>query len=264
MTALPLAGRRVLAGKRILVTRAAHQAAKLSEGLRALGAEPVEVPVLEIQPPIDLEPLDRALRALDSYDWLILTSANAIPIIHLRRIYLDISLANFKPRIAAIGEATAQAVEVSLHLKVSLTPREYVAESLVAELAPQIAGKRVLLARAEVARDVIPDALRAAGATVDVVDAYRNVMPAAAPELLRAALGKGIDAATFTSSSSVTHLAVAAREAGIAFPFAGVRAISIGPITSQTLRELGWEPAAEASVSDIPGLTAAVDRVLRA
>jgi uroporphyrinogen-III synthase len=77
-------------------------------------------------------------------------------------------------------------------------------------------------------------------------------------------LGKGIDAATFTSSSSVTHLAAAAREAGIAFPFAGVRAISIGPITSQTLRDLGWEPAAEASVSDIPGLTAAVDRVLRA
>jgi uroporphyrinogen-III synthase len=80
--------------------------------------------------------------------------------------------------------------------------------------------------------------------------------------LLRAALEKGIDAATFTSSSSVTHLADAARAAGIAFPFAGVRAVSIGPITSQTLRELGWEPAAEATVSDIPGLIDAVGRVL--
>ena len=119
-------------------------------------------------------------------------------------------------------------------------------------------GQRFLIARAEIARDVIPDSLRAAGAGVDVVDAYRNVMPAAAPELLRTALEKGIDAAAFTSSSSVTHLAEAARAAGLAFPFAGVRAISIGPITSQTLRENNWEPAAEANPYDIPGLIAAV------
>ena len=250
MTVLPLTGRRVL------VTRAAHQAGKLSEGLRALGGEPVEVPVLEIQPPTDLAPLDRALRSLDSYDWLILTSANAVPTIHVRMSDLGIPLSKFKPRIAAVGRATTQAVELFLHLNVSLMPKEYVAESLVAELAPLIAGKRVLLARAQVARDVIPDALRAAGATIDVVDAYRNVMPKSAPELLRKALEQRIDAATFTSSSSVTHLADAARAAGIAFPFAGVHAISIGPITSQTLREHGWEPAAEAVVSDVPGLIA--------
>jgi uroporphyrinogen-III synthase/uroporphyrinogen III methyltransferase/synthase len=131
-------------------------------------------------------------------------------------------------------------------------------------MVDEVAGKKILLARAEIARDVIPDALRAAGATVDVVDAYRNVMPAAAPELLRKALAERIDAATFTSSSSVTHLADAARAAGIAFPFAGVRAISIGPITSQTLCELGWPPVAEARPSDIPSLIAAAVRVLRA
>jgi uroporphyrinogen-III synthase/uroporphyrinogen III methyltransferase/synthase len=147
-------------------------------------------------------------------------------------------------------------------LKVDLVPESYVAESLVAALAPQIAGMRALLARAAIARDVIPDALRAAGAVVDVVDAYRNIMPAAAPELLRAALKKGIDAATFTSSSSVTHLADAARAAGVAFPFAGVSAISIGPVTSQTLRDFGWMPAAEADPSDIPGLVAAAGRTL--
>jgi uroporphyrinogen-III synthase len=252
MTALPLAGRRVL------VTRAAHQAGKLSEGLRELGAEPVEVPVLEIQPPSHLAPLDRALRSLDSYDWLILTSANAVSKLALRAKELGAARRGDKPRIAAIGKATAQAVEGFLQQKASLTPKEYVAESLVAELAPQIAGKRVLLARAAIARDVIPDALRAAGATVDVADAYKNVMPASAPELLRKALAKGIDAVTFTSSSSVTHLADAARAAGLAFPFAGVRAISIGPITSRTLREHGWEPAAEAIVSDISGLIAIV------
>jgi uroporphyrinogen-III synthase len=177
-------------------------------------------------------------------------------------IDLDVSPSNIHARVAAIGNATAQAVDALLHLEVSIIPAEYVAESLAAELTPQIVGKRVLLARAEIARDVIPNALRAAGATVDVVDAYRNVVPAAAPELLRAAIEKGIDAATFTSSSSVTHLAAAARAAGIAFPLAGVAAISIGPITSQTLRDLSWEPAAEAAVSDISGLIAVVEFVL--
>jgi len=115
-----------------------------------------------------------------------------------------------------------------------------------------------------VARDVIPDALRAAGAVVDLVDAYSNVLPEAAPEQLRCALATGIAAATFTSSSSAKHLAEAARQAGIAWPLAAVAAVSIGPITSQTLVELGWEPAAEAVPSDIPGLIAAVQRVLLA
>jgi uroporphyrinogen-III synthase len=118
-----------------------------------------------------------------------------------------------------------------------------------------------LLARAAIARDVIPDALRAAGAEVDVADAYRNVVPDAVQEQLQRALGEGIDAATFTSSSSAMHLAELARRAGIAFPLDGVPAISIGPVTSQTLRELGWEPAAEANPSDIPGLVGALCRV---
>ena len=109
---------------------------------------------------------------------------------------------------------------------------------------------------------MIPDALRSAGAEVDVVDAYRNVLPEAAPEQLRQALAIGIDAATFTSSSSATHLAEAARIAGIAWPFAYIPAVSIGPITSQALRDLGWEPAAEADPSDISGLIAAVVQVL--
>jgi uroporphyrinogen-III synthase len=129
-------------------------------------------------------------------------------------------------------------------------------------LQAQVVGQRILLARAAVARDVIPDALRAAGAEVDVVDAYRNILPEAAPEQLRRALAAGIDAAIFTSSSSATHLAEAARVAGIAWPFAAVSAVSIGPITSQTLVDMGWEPAAEAEPYDIPGLLAAVTRML--
>jgi uroporphyrinogen-III synthase/uroporphyrinogen III methyltransferase/synthase len=244
----------------VLVTRAAHQAGKLSEGLRAFGAEPVEVPVLEIRPPASFEPLDLALRQLHRYDWLVLTSANAVRALVERAAALGIVDAAV-PNVAAVGEATATAAR-NAGFTVALIPREYVAESLVESLAGQASGKRMLLARAEIARDVIPDALRASGSEVDVVDAYRNVMPESTPALLRQALGRGIDAATFTSSSSVTHLADAAAAAGIAFPFAGVAAISIGPITSATLREQGWEPAAEAIPHDIPGLIAAVTQVL--
>ncbi len=263
MTAQPLSSCRVLEGKRVLVTRAAHQAGKLSDGLRALGAEPVEVPVLEIQPPASFDLLDRALRSLDSYDWLILTSANTVRALVDRATALGLSLTSkAELKVAAVGEAPATAARKA-GLPVALVPGTYVAEALVDSLAGQSAGKNILLARAEVARDVIPDALRAAGATVDVVDAYRNAMHEAAPRLLCESLANGIDAATFTSSSSVTHLAEAARQAGVAFPFEGVAAVSIGPITSQTLREQGWEPAVEASPSDISGLIAAAVRVLR-
>ena len=255
-----------LAGRRILVTRAASQAGKLSDGLRALGAIPVEVPVLEIQPPASFDALDHALRQLDRYHWLILTSTNAVRAVADRAAALGVHLSAIHlPQVAAVGRATAEEAKKA-GLPVALVPELYVAESLVAELhdsmSGSISGQRVLLARAAVARDVIPDALRAAGATVDVADAYRNAMPAAAPEQLRAALKQGIDAATFTSSSSVIHLADAASAASLAFPFVQVPAISIGPITSATLREHNWPPAAEASPHDIPGLIAAVVSLL--
>ena len=281
MTSLPLAGRRVL------VTRAAHQAGRLSEGLRALGAEPVEVPVLEIQPPADPAPLNRALSSLGSYDWLILTSANTVYAIAWGNLLDKME----RVKVAAVGEATATAARKA-GLTVDLVPEKYVGESLVEALLHKaklsgalkghdfsraesvnkeggalasegsLRGLRFLIARAETARDVIPGALRAAGGTVDVADAYRNAIPSAAPALLRAALAQGIDAATFTSSSSVTHLAEAARAAGMAFPLADVPAISIGPITSKTLRENNWEPAAEANPFDIPGLIAATADLL--
>jgi uroporphyrinogen-III synthase/uroporphyrinogen III methyltransferase/synthase len=247
-----------LTGRRILVTRAAHQAGKLSDGLRALGAEPVEVPLLEIRPPDNLAPLDQALRQLALYDWLILTSANTVRALAERAAELSIPLTPLPSLlVAAIGETTAAAAR-KVGFPIALIPESYVAESLMEKLVARVAGKRVLLARAAVARDVIPDALRAAGAQVDVVDAYQNAMPEAAPEQLKRALAAGIDAITFTSSSSASHLADAARAAEIRFPFESVPAVSIGPVTSQSLRDLGWEPAAEADPSDIGGLISAV------
>ena len=251
-----------LTGRRVLVTRAAHQAGTLSDGLRVLGAEPIEVPVIEIQPPASYDPLDDALRKLATYDWLVFTSANTVQVIAERAAAFGMVFSGASPQVAAVGKATAE-VARQAGFAVSVVPEAYVAESLVRALRDRLAGKRVLLARAAVARDVIPETLSAAGAQIDVVDAYRNAVPAGAPEQLRAALAHGIDAATFTSSSSATHLAEVARAAGVSFPFAGVAAISIGPITSQTLRELGWPPAAEADPHDISGFIAAVVKLLR-
>jgi len=249
-----------LADRRILVTRGASQAPKLSDGLRALGALAVEVPVLEICPPESYEPFDTALRNLGEYDWLIFTSSNSVHVFGERSASLGIVAPPTGLQVATIGAATAQAARDS-GMTVNLVPDTYVAEKLVTSLQNQIAGKRVLLARASIARDVIPDSLRSAGASVDVVDAYQNVMPEAAPHQLRHAYARGLDAATFTSSSSVTHLAHAAQAGGMPFPLKGVRAVSIGPITTQTLRQLDWPPAAEADPHDVQGLIAAVTRI---
>ena len=252
----------LLSGRRVLVTRAAHQAGTLSDALRAMGAEPVEVPVLEIRSPVSFVPLDKALRELDQYDWLVLTSANTVRALAERAVKLALRLEPpLSLKVAAVGDATAAAARKA-GFSVTLVPESYFSESLVAGLTSMISGRRILLARAAMARDIIPAVLRQAGAKVEVVDAYRNVMPERAPEQLQEALARKIEAATFTSSSSATHLAEAARAAGIKFPFAGVAAVSIGPITSQTLRGLGWEPAVEANPCDIPGLIAAVSQVL--
>jgi uroporphyrinogen-III synthase len=250
-----------LAGRRILVTRAVQQAGKLSDGLTALGAEPVEVPVLEIRPPDSYEPLDKAIAKLGSpqaFDWLVLTSVNTVQTVAARCVLLNVDVSEIKAlRVAAVGSATAEAARKA-GFRVTVVPDSYNSEGVVAALGSSVLGKRVLLARAKVTRDVIPDALAAAGALMTVVDAYQTVLPDGAQGALVAALKLGVDAATFTSSSSVRNLAEVAREAGIGFPLAGVKAISIGPVTSATLREFGWEPAGEAGASDLPGLIEAV------
>ncbi|MGC2300482.1 MAG: uroporphyrinogen-III synthase [Acidobacteriaceae bacterium] len=251
-----------LAGKTILVTRARQQAGQLSEKLRALGASVVEIPAIEIVAPESYAELDRALGNLSQYQWLIVTSANGVAALAGRMPPAGVGVGDFAGlEIAAVGSATARAL-VDLGLVVAVTPAEYVAESLVEALGEQVRGQRVLLVRAAVARDVIPDALRARGATVDVVDGYRTVVPAESVTAIRTLLGSGggeVGAATFTSSSTVTNFLSMLREAGVARP-ESLRAVSIGPITSGTLRENGWEPAAEADPHDLAGLVAAVVR----
>jgi uroporphyrinogen-III synthase len=253
-----------LAGRTILVTRARHQAGQLSDKLRALGASAVEIPAIEIVAPESFADLDSALQKLSQYGWLIVTSSNGAAALAGRMKALGIVAGGFAGlKIAAVGSATARALE-DLGLTVAVTPAEYVAESLVESLGDQVRGQRVLLARAAVARDVIPDALRARGAVVDVVDAYRTVIPEESVTAIRTIFEAGRrlpDAATFTSSSTVTNFVNLLRAAGVEAPL-GMRAVSIGPITSRTLRDCGWEPAAEADPHDLGGLVAAVVRAL--
>ena len=258
MSALPLEGRK------ILVTRARHQAGRLSEELRARGAEVVEVPAIEIEPPDSWEGLDRAIRQISEYQWLIVTSANAVRALRERMRVLQVgSEALAHLRIAAVGSATAGALREA-GLEPAVVPREYVAESLIEALGDQVRGQRILLARAAIARDLIPDALRAREASVEVVDAYRTVIPLDSIEQIRR-LFEGVDplpeAATFTSSSTVTNFLALLEAAGVSVPL-GMRAISIGPITSRTLRERGLEPAAEAEPHDLEGLVQAAVRAL--
>lgn len=254
-----------LTGRRILVTRARHQAGQLSIELQKLGAESIEVPAIKIVQPESFAALDAALLDPHQFDWLIVTSANAARAIRERCDTLGVAPANLSHlKIAAIGAPTASALGEA-GLFVSITPKQYVAESLLEALGQQAANSRVLIARAAVARDVIPETLAQQGARVTIADAYRTVIPQdSVSQIAQLFAGLPPDAATFTSSSTVTNFFSLLRAAGFDKPPEGVLAISIGPVTSQTLRDHGWEPAAEADPHDIPGLVAATVRALNA
>lgn len=248
-----------LFGKKIVVTRASDQAAEFSAKLRALGADVAELPVILIEAPADCGPIDQAIDRLHEYDWLIFTSVNGVRFFIDRLDRSSKDLRSLRSRICVIGPATREAVE-ALHLKVDLMPTEYVAESVVAAFnSHRVAGKRILLPRAAVARDLIPAALSKMGASVDVVEAYRNVVPesaqARAQEIFHSA--RKPDWITFTSSSTVKNfLALAGREC-----LQGVRIASIGPVTSGTARMHGLMVDAEASVYTTDGLINAVQQL---
>jgi uroporphyrinogen III methyltransferase/synthase len=243
-----------LFGQRIVVTRDRHQASELADPLEALGAEAVLLPTIEIREPADPAALNEAIARLDSYDWLIFTSANGV------RYFVDAldrsasDLRSLKARICAIGPATKAAIE-SLHLKVDLMPREYVAESLIQAFAQEkLHGLRILLPRAAVARDVVPVELSKRGAKVDVVEAYRTFAPTDLAGRARAIFERKPHWITFTSSSTVTNfISAAGREV-----LGETKIASIGPITSATLREHGVEPTVEAEPHTISGLINAI------
>jgi uroporphyrinogen III methyltransferase/synthase len=247
--------RRPLFGRRIVVTRAREQASQFVARLRDLGADTIEVPAIEVREPVDGgAALRRAVCSLYGYDWVIVTSPNGARalLVALRSEGLDVR-AFGGARVAAIGPGTAEVLAAG-NLLVDLVPPRYVAESLVEafpEASPDRSG-RVLLARATVARDVLPEGLRARGWEVDVVEAYRTFTPPIDPER-RAELAKA-DMITFTSSSTVTRFLDVAGPESVAPVVA-----TIGPITAATAREQGLSVDIEAEVHTIDGL---IDSIL--
>ncbi len=271
--------RRPLHGRRVVVTRARAQASGLAATLRELGAEVVELPAIRIEPRIESEEVRRAIERIGEgeYALICLTSPNGV-----RLLFEALGEAGFDARalggtgnskqveegdgssavedasartgvtIAAIGPGTARAL-VEHGIVADIVPERFVAEALVEALeAVEIEGRRVLVARAAEARDVLPDALREGGAEVDVVALYETVREAPEPEAVEAA--QSADYVTFTSSSTVRNLTEAL---GDRFP-KEARVVSIGPITSEAARAAGLEVAIEGDRYDVEGLVAAL------
>jgi len=229
-----------LFGKKVVVTRAREQSAGLVARLHALGAETIELPAIRVVP------LAWSLEGLDSFDWIIFTSVNGVR--HFFDRVDDVRV--LRGKISAIGPATRAAVE-ALRLRVELIGEEYVAESLLTAFGGHaMEGKRVLIARAESARDVLPEGLRQRGALVEVLPVYRTVLPEVGESVDIA----GADWITFTSSSTVQNtVSLLGVEA-----VRGIRIASIGPVTSATVRSLGMEVAVEAVPYTVEGLVSAL------
>lgn len=283
---------RPLLGKRIVVTRSRTQASALVERLRNLGADVIEFPTIEEVSPASYQELDSAIEHLASYDWIVFTSANGVDAFFERlsqndrdqrtsstlesrsgNAEVDASQHGARPhdaralahaRIAAIGPATARAL--ARHgIDPDVVPQRYVAESVFDAIAAQgpLAGSRILIPRAQVARETLPELLRGAGATVDVAPAYRTQAPQdaaeRASELAEALRRAEVDALTFTSSSTAANLAAILGDGSAELiRESGAKLFSIGPVTSKTLRGLGWNDIVEAKEYTIAGLVTAI------
>jgi uroporphyrinogen III methyltransferase/synthase len=246
-----------LAGRTILVTRPRRQSRPLADALRRLGATVVEAPAIEIEPPSDFRGLDEALDRIATYDWVVFTSVNGV------EAFFD-RLAEVKPRtliasqkFAAIGPRTSESLR-ERGFEAEVVPERYVAEEVFRAIADraEVAGKRFLLPRADIAREALPDLLKASGAIVDVAVAYRTVP--ASEEMRRASelIERGeVDMVTFTSASTARSFFARVDARAVE---GRLRAASIGPITSNALRSLGVSPAVEAERFTTEGLIDAI------
>jgi uroporphyrinogen III methyltransferase / synthase len=259
--------RRPLFGRRVVVTRARTQAGELSAELEKLGAEVYEFPTIEIVPPEDFGPLDAALRELDSFSLIVFTSVNGVEAFleRLGHHGLDLRALPRDAKVAAIGPATAERIE-RVGLRVDVVPEEYRAEALIEALdVGQLAGERVLIPRAKVAREILPDRLREAGAEVVVPPAYESVPSSRGKEELSLRLRSGeIDCVTFTASSTVENFVGAFGAGEAAELLTKTRVACIGPITADTARKRGLGVDAEADEYTIPGLVEVVTDLLAA
>jgi uroporphyrinogen III methyltransferase/synthase len=251
---------RPLWGKTVVVTRSREQASQLVELLAAAGARCLEVPTIEIGPPDDWTPLDAALKKLSQYHWVVFTSANGVKGF-LERLFgqgKDVRALG-SAKIAAIGPATAQALQ-PWGLKADVVPHAFKAEVLLAALSPLVApGSRILLARAQIAREVLPQGLVRLGAKVEVAPVYKARPPREIPPEAAAALKEGrVDLLTFTSSSTVHNFVKLLSKERVQVLAAGAKVAAIGPITAATLKEYGLTPQIQPADFTIPALAAAI------
>ncbi|MBM4295332.1 MAG: uroporphyrinogen-III C-methyltransferase [Deltaproteobacteria bacterium] len=247
-------------GKTVVVTRSREQASKLVDLLAAAGARCLEIPTLEIGPPDDYGPLDKALAHIKEYHWIVFTSANGVSAFMARLFGQGKDVrALGGTRLAVIGPATAEALR-PYGLIPDVVPKSFVAEDLAAALAPHISpGTRVLLARAQVAREVLPETLKHMGAKVDEAPVYKARPPAALPPEADAALREGrIDVLTFTSSATVHNFAALLRKDRFQALAANATVAAIGPITAGTLQEYGLTPQIQPDSYTIPALVEAI------
>jgi uroporphyrinogen III methyltransferase/synthase len=250
-----------LSGKTVLVTRAPGQAGEFSKLLRERGADVVEVPTIEIVPPLSWEEVDRAIGRLPGYDWLILTSTNAVEWFfrRVRERRGDLSCLT-GVRICAVGPKTRAAIE-GAGLAVAFQPSVFRAEGLIGEAGEGAwRGARVLFPRAAEGRDVIPDEMRRVGAELDLVSVYRTVPSAAGRDTLRGLLDAGtLDAVTFTSGSTVKSF-VSLLDPGQITRLAGRIVVAcIGPVTADAARAAGLPVDALAREATLPSLADALE-----
>lgn len=252
---------RPLLGKHILVTRARSQASKLTEKLEALGAACKEVPAISIEPPTDgYAALDECIGRIDSYHWLIFTSVNGVTHFfdRLHRAGKDTRALGYA-RVASIGSATAAKLR-EYGITADVIPKAFRAEGVLEALKGKLPPHaKILLPRAEEAREILPESLREKGSTVDVAPAYRTVM-ADCPEEEREALAQDLTAGkydfiTFTSSSTVKNLVIML---GNISPLANVKTAAIGPVTAETMEKNALQPTVVADTYTIDGLVHAI------
>ncbi|ARU63322.1 hypothetical protein CBW65_21780 [Tumebacillus avium] len=249
-------------GKRIVVTRSRSQASELSRMIEELGGIPFEFPVIRTDWPEDLGPLDLALSRLGEFDWIILTSVTGVEMFFERMKQTNGVLpAASSVRWAAVGSKTAAALERH-GVQVAVTAEEFVAEGLLRSLGDQVApGQHVLFPRANIARKMMPDAMRAKGCEVTEVDAYQTLaVTENVEELVRALQANEIHAVTFTSSSTVTNFLSALPVYDPRSLLSGAVLAAIGPVTKETAEDQGLNIDVMADTYTIPGLVEALAR----
>lgn len=245
-------------GKKVLVTRAREQASALTEGLAKLGANCIEAPAIKIMPPETYQPLDDAIAEIKEYDWLIFTSVNGVEHFFARLAAAKLDTRAIAAKVAAIGSQTASRLQ-SYGINADIVPAEFRAEGIIEILGPHITeGTRILIPRAVVARDILPEKLKELGACVNVVPAYRTVTGDTDGQVLAAKLASGqIDLVTFTSSSTVTNLLHLLGADGAQL-VAKAKIACIGPITAETCMNHGIKPDVIAEEYTIKGLVEAI------